>query len=224
MDASSYPRGSRGRGNLTHDAARGRPHSRNKHWSAADSVVRTNTPNHSDSERWERGGHRGGGRGRGALRGVAPIFHNVSLRLNHPPHSPQPQRTPVVRQPVHLPEAHEDVEIEEPQGEEDELYDEDDEIEPEAEAYSGSFAEIHEPELDSPEEREKFYQEVRAVSTGAPSFSTPSVAGEGTRTRKEDSDSGREDGRSFGAQTPGGCDIHCGHMHGYVPSFRTIQA
>ncbi|KJA18922.1 hypothetical protein HYPSUDRAFT_44772 [Hypholoma sublateritium FD-334 SS-4] len=161
MDASSYPRGSRGRGNLSHDAARGRPHSRNKHWSAADSVARTNTPNHSDGERWERGGHRGSGRGRGVPRGVAPIFHNVSLRLNHSPfHSPQPQRTPVVQQPVHPPEVHEDVEIEGTHDEEDELYEEGDDIEPRAETNSGSFAEIHEPELDSPEEREKFYQEL----------------------------------------------------------------
>ena len=167
MDASSYPRGTRGRGNITHDAARGRPHSRNKHWSAADSATRSNTPNHSDSERWERGGHRGGGRGRGAPRGVAPVFHNVSLRLNHSPsHSPQPRRAPVVRQPVHPPEVHEDVEIEEVQDQGDEFDVVEDDMALGAETNSGAFAEIHEPELDSPEEREKFYQEVRASSVG----------------------------------------------------------
>ncbi len=110
-------------------------------------------------------GHRGGGRGRGAPRGVAPIFHNVSLRLNHSPsHSPQPQRAPVVRQPVHPPEVHEDVEIEEVQDQGDELGAVEDDMALGAETNSGAFAEIHEPELDSPEEREKFYQEVRAFT------------------------------------------------------------
>ncbi|CAA7264544.1 unnamed protein product [Cyclocybe aegerita] len=154
MDGSSFPRGGRARGGASYDSGgRARPHSRSKHWSAPDGGSRSHTPNNSDSERWERGGHRGGGRGRGVTRG-APKFHNVSLRLNQPslPHSPA-----VVNEPTESNAQDEDV---------DKIIDEEDqeveqggEVDEDGEEDEG-FQEIHEPELDSPEEREKFYQEL----------------------------------------------------------------
>ncbi|KIM44074.1 hypothetical protein M413DRAFT_9323 [Hebeloma cylindrosporum] len=151
MDGSSYTRGGRGRGGIAREpgGTRGRPLSRNKHWSANDS--RSSTPNHSDSERWERGGHRGGGRGRGAPRGSPRKFPNVSLRLNN---SPKPEQQPVPHAEEHHDEEDPQVEEEEVNGDgHDEEMLEDDELDQ-------PFQEIHEPELDNPEDREKFYQEL----------------------------------------------------------------
>ena len=148
MEGPIFARGGRGRGGTIYDGSggRGRPTSRNKHWSASEGGSRTHTLNSTDSERWERGGYRGGGRGRGG-RGNAPKFHNVSLRLNNTPKqftSPdQPPQLPTDEESVY-----ENVDQDmNGQVEEDE---EDD----------GSGHVIQEPELDNPEEREKFYQEV----------------------------------------------------------------
>ncbi|KAF8962842.1 SAC3/GANP/Nin1/mts3/eIF-3 p25 family-domain-containing protein [Flammula alnicola] len=158
MDGSSYTRAGRGRGGVIHDAggARGRPHSRNKHWSATDGGSRSSTPNRSDSERWERGGYRGGGRGRSSSRGAPRVFHNVSLRVNDSPS--QQQRATMDSTPIHNGETHDEVGVEGEEHEEDEFYDEEQVMEPEAE--EPTHNEINEPELNSPEEREKFYQEL----------------------------------------------------------------
>jgi hypothetical protein len=64
METASHPRG-RGSGLNGHGArGRGRGGSKNKHWT-------TPGAGGTDSDRWERGGHRGGGRGRGAHK---PLF------------------------------------------------------------------------------------------------------------------------------------------------------
>ena len=152
MDGSSYTRSGRGRGGISREpgGTRGRPLSRNKHWSANDS--RGSTPNHSDSERWERGGHRGGGRGRGASRGAPRQFPNVSLRVNN---SSRPEQQPMPQEEVHHEEVKPQVEEEEVNGLDEEMSEDDELDQP--------FQDIHEPELDTPEDREKFYQEVRFV-------------------------------------------------------------
>src|SRR6266446_6531149 len=118
MDGSSYTRVSRGRGGIAREpgGTRGRPVSRNKHWSANDS---RGTLNHSDSDRWERGGHRGGGRGRGAPRGPPRTFPNVSLRVNRPSRPEQPvQHENEHHEEVAQQEEEEDDNIEEGQEEE----------------------------------------------------------------------------------------------------------
>ncbi|KAF9552870.1 hypothetical protein CPC08DRAFT_822619 [Agrocybe pediades] len=171
MDGPLYTRGSRGRGGIMHEGGgRGRPHSRNKHWSASDPPSRTTTPNHSDSERWERGGHRGGGRGRGrgAPRGAPRTFPNVSLRVNHAQAPQQHHNRPHFVQPtIPLPQS-EEAYVEEDQG--DEEFEEEDagdgeehadeEVADEEVAGDALFPEIHEPVLETAEEREKFYQEL----------------------------------------------------------------
>lgn len=148
MEAPAFLRGGRGRGGIVHDGigGRGRPHSRNKHWSSQDGGSRSHTPNNVDNERWERGGHRGGGRGRGHSRGAAPKFHNVSLRLNNTRH--------------HVPAPEVPSRLEQPQEDGDDgdtLADIDQDMDSEDD---GSGHLIQEPELDSQEERDKFYQEV----------------------------------------------------------------
>ena len=151
MDGSSYTRGGRGRGSIAREpgGTKGRPLSRNKHWSANDS--RGSTPNHSDSERWERGGHRGGGRGRGAPRGAPRQFPNVSLRVNN---LSRPEQQPVPHEEEHHEDetTHVEEDANEEDGHDEEMFEDDEPDQP--------FQEIHEPELDNPEEREKFYQEV----------------------------------------------------------------
>lgn len=134
-----------------HDAANegGRPRSRNKIWSAGEGGSRsgTSTPHHADSERWQRGGHRGGGRGTRGTRGSrggrgVSKFSNVSLRLA-PPKNPPPV----------------DVEVEyNEHGDENEN---ENEAEEEDEVEQVGSNRIREPELETQEERERFYQEVR---------------------------------------------------------------
>lgn len=125
----SFSRG-RGRGAGGHEVnGRGRQ-SKNKSWVAGGSRSGTSTPNRSEGDRWERGGHRGS-RGRGT--GRPQTFPNASIVVTHPP---------VFENMV--------------SGDDDE-YQEQDEGEQEDELGE----EIDEPELDSPEAREKFYQEVR---------------------------------------------------------------
>ncbi|KAJ3510677.1 hypothetical protein NLJ89_g4539 [Agrocybe chaxingu] len=154
MDGPLFQRGGRARGTAPYDSGgRARPHSRNKHWSAPDGGSRSHTPNNSDSERWERGGYRGGGRGRGVTRG-APNFHNVSLRLNQPT---KPHSLAFVNEPTEFNAQEED--IDEIIDEGDQEAEEEREVEELGEEDEG-FQEIHEPELDLPEEREKFYQEL----------------------------------------------------------------
>lgn len=127
----------RGRGFKTNGTS-SRPLSRNKHW--------INGQDHSgySSDGWERGGgHRGRGRGRGrggSGRGT-PVFGNQHLTV---------------------PNVHGDT----MSGAEDEGTQSDahsangmeEEEEPEV-------VEIEERELETPEEREKFYQEVRQYNT-----------------------------------------------------------
>ncbi|PPQ97115.1 hypothetical protein CVT26_000597 [Gymnopilus dilepis] len=148
MDGPLHPRGGRGRGGAPVDGgSRGRPHSRNKHWSATDGTPRSSTPNHVDSERWERGGHRASGRGRGAARGGGRRFPNVSLRVNNGPAQQTATPPTQVHDTFTEDEAEEDHEEEQQGAEEEEEEDE----------YPH---EIHEPELNTPEEREQFYQEL----------------------------------------------------------------
>ena len=166
MDGPLYIRGSRGRGGAVHEGGgRGRPHSRNKHWSATDGTSRTTTPNHSDSERWERGGHRGGGRGRGIPRGSPRKFPNVTLRVNNTPATQQHRS--FVQPPIQAPEPEPEgvqIEMEEEGAQEEGDFDEevgyDEEQVEEDVTQEPLFHEIHEPELETAEEREKFYQEV----------------------------------------------------------------
>ncbi|KAF8063426.1 SAC3/GANP/Nin1/mts3/eIF-3 p25 family-domain-containing protein [Lyophyllum atratum] len=141
MESAPHVRG-RGRGGGSHDAGR-QPHSRNRQWVAGENGQRSgsNTPYHSDGERWERGGHRGGRGGRGAHRGRGK-FSNVSLRVNSAPHANDTES----EQETIIPDGHMD------EAEEDHEEDHEEEYE-EYEA-----VELEEPPLDTLEEREKFYQ------------------------------------------------------------------
>jgi hypothetical protein len=131
---SSFRGGGRGSGSREVNG-RGR-HTKNKTWVAGGSRSGTSTPNHSDSDRWERGGHRGG-RGRGT--GQPRIFPNASLVVPHPPS---------YEDPVSGGEEQDGEEFieEDADNQEDEL-----------------IEEVEEPELDTQEAREKFYQEVRVA-------------------------------------------------------------
>ncbi len=140
-----FARGGRGRGGIGHDG-RGRPQSRNKYWSSGGST--SHTPNNADSDRWERGGHLGGGRGRGP-RGTIPKFQNASLHLNNVAPRPTPQDT--VEPNPRLEECHENE-----YGEE--IVNEDYDMDSEGDDGSGHL--IQEPELETQEERDKFFQEV----------------------------------------------------------------
>lgn len=113
------------------NGASSRPHSRNKQWING----LDNSGHGSDSERWERGGpRRGRGRGRGSARST-PQPHQLSQHLT-------------------VPGAQEDT----LSGTEDEGQDdaysgmEDDEVE---------VVDLDEKDPETPEERERFYQEVR---------------------------------------------------------------
>ena len=142
---SPFLRGGRGRGGIGHDG-RGRPFSRNKHWSATDgSRSQSHTPNTSDSERWERGGHRGGGRGRGYSRGITPKFNSVTLRLDNT--RQQQEGAETTSQVEGLEAARGDGAL---NGDHDMGHEEED----------GFGHLIQEPELETQEERDKFYQEV----------------------------------------------------------------
>ncbi|KAK2464989.1 hypothetical protein APHAL10511_003065 [Amanita phalloides] len=85
METIQHARGHRLRGTAQDEvAATRRLYSRNKQWVASENGSRTstNTTNHVDDERWERGGHRGGRGVRGVTRGTRR-FPNVSLRVKH---------------------------------------------------------------------------------------------------------------------------------------------
>lgn len=142
----SFGRG-RGRGGgRGHDVhGRGRPHSRNKTWVANSAGSSQDTPGHADGGRWERGGHRAGP-GRGIDRPRS--FPNASLVVKHPPQV-------FGGLPNGDEEVYEEHEEEGDYHEEDEGMEEEDEDE--------LHEEIDEPTLESQEEREKFYQEVRTI-------------------------------------------------------------
>src|ERR1700683_3073628 len=81
MDTVPSFRG-RARGAGGHEPnGRGRQ-SKNKTWVAGGSRSGTSTPNHNESDRWERGGHRGS---RGRRTGRPRTFANASLVVTHPP-------------------------------------------------------------------------------------------------------------------------------------------
>lgn len=134
MEAASHVRHSRTRGSGTHDS---RLHSRNKHWVGGESGQRSgsSTPYHSDGERWERGGHRGGRGTRGVSRGGRGKFSNLSFRVSS---TSQNERTEPSREGSTI----------------------DDHMEDAASENLEEFIEPEEPLLETPEEREKFYQEV----------------------------------------------------------------
>lgn len=127
------PLQSRGRG-FKINGASSRPTSRNKQWVNGQD----NSGHSSDGERWERGGvhRRGRGRGRGGSGRATPLFPNQHLTV---------------------PNVHEDV-----------LSGTDDDG-AQSDTHSANGMEDNEPtavehddkELETPEEREKFYQEVR---------------------------------------------------------------
>lgn len=129
-----------------------RSHSRNRQWTAPDASSRSgqSTTSHADGERWERGGGRGGPRGRGRGRGGRK-FPNQTLRNNV---VPQPKE--VVPTQEH--DAHTDVE--------EEMEDVQDDTNDDFYATDFEFPEIDEPELETQEERERFYQEVREPFLG----------------------------------------------------------
>ncbi|KAG6836633.1 hypothetical protein H0H93_005660 [Arthromyces matolae] len=128
MDSAPHARG-RGRGT----------HSRNRQWVAGENGQNsgTSTPNHSDSERWERGGHRGGHKGRGVFRG-RPKFSNASLRTTPAP--------PTSTSRIDLASVSHETDEEMVELEEEYTNDE------------GFEEESDEPALESAEEREKFWQ------------------------------------------------------------------
>ncbi|KAM6499495.1 SAC3 domain containing protein [Amanita muscaria] len=134
METVQNPRTFRGRG-VAHEGIVGnrRPHSRNKQWVAPENGSR-NPTNHVDSELRERGGHRNGaGRGsRGTSRGIRR-FPNVSLHVKHSPHMSNTDNG--ASDTENLDTLVSDSDMEDADGPE-------------------------EPELESQEEREKFYQEL----------------------------------------------------------------
>lgn len=164
MEGTSFTRGARGRGGTGGRGTRGWNPSRNKHWSTTEGTgsSRSNTPIPGHGERWERGGHRGGGRGRGAPRGSPRKFPNVSLRLNHPTVAKQPafEDNAEIQSDDNYEEYEEDNELHVEEQEEEHHEDEVNE-EASADEEIDSIPEIHEPEFETAEEREKFYQEVR---------------------------------------------------------------
>jgi hypothetical protein len=118
METSIHPRISRGRGSGVIDAAGVRTlPSKNKQWVPDQGGNRVSA--HSESERWERGGHYAG-RSRGSMRGTRK-FQNVSLT-----------RTPRELGGDYKGESH-DVPV------------------------------VEDPDPSTPDEREKFYQEVCAM-------------------------------------------------------------
>lgn len=148
MEDSAFPRGARGRGWIGHEG-RARPLSRNKHWSAADGGrSQSHTP---ESERWERGGHFGGGRGRGHLRGTTPRFCNASLRLDNS----RPQQKGI-SQEVAGAASHVDVDERQEAANGEDALDVDHDMAYEEEE---AFGHIQEPELETQEDRDRFYQE-----------------------------------------------------------------
>ncbi|KAF5344851.1 hypothetical protein D9756_011184 [Leucocoprinus leucothites] len=136
----------------------GRGHSRNRQWTAnTGSSSTTGTGHGTEGERWERGGApgRGSGRGRGGPRGRGAIpgrkFPNQTLRNNY---SAKPTTTTTtVAANVN---SHQDMK-------EEDMFDathHDDEEEEGDDAEEFEFPEIQEPEFETQEEREKFYQEL----------------------------------------------------------------
>lgn len=108
-----------------------RPGSRNKQWLAPGQEG--HHTNGNDSERWERGGgpRRGVGRGRGRGRGTGTVSDRSTPHLT----------VPVLREePTSGTEEEGMTDVEDMENEEDE---------------------VDERQLETPEEREKFYQEVR---------------------------------------------------------------
>jgi len=134
MEPAAHLRTTRTRGPGINDPAGGgrRPHSRNKQWVAIESDAPSGrrTPSHVDGERWERGGHRGGRGTRGIVRGGLHQFPNASLRIAHSLPNSSAATT-------------DDEDNRGGEGGEDE------------ENY-----ELEDQDPDTPEEREKFYQEV----------------------------------------------------------------
>jgi nuclear mRNA export protein SAC3 len=127
----------RGRGAGGHEVnGRGRQ-SKNRTWVGSGSRSGTNTPNlnHIEGDRWERGGHRGS---RGREQNRPRSFPNASLVVPHPP----------AFENLMSGDEDEDEYQEEDENEQDELNED-----------------VEEPELDTPEAREKFYQEVRSKIT-----------------------------------------------------------
>lgn len=132
MDAGISFRRGRGRGG--HETnGRGRPHSKNKTWVAGSLRNGTSASNHVENERWERGGNRGGRNKRGSRNQNLAIF-NASRESQ----TPAPADAMDGEEEEHHEEEYED------EVEEDEL-----------------IEETEEPILETPEAREKFYQEVR---------------------------------------------------------------
>jgi nuclear mRNA export protein SAC3 len=132
MDIAPPSSRGRGRGAGGHEVnGRGRQ-SKNKTWVSGGSRSGANAPNHGEGDRWERGGHH---RSRG--RGTGPrTFPNASLVITQP-------------------SAFENL-VSGDEEEDEEEYQEEDMNEQE----DALSEEIEEPELDTPEAREKFYQEV----------------------------------------------------------------
>lgn len=139
MEAFSHAQTtSRARGNDIPGGSRRGGH-RNKQWVAGETNGGARN-GHGESERWERASYRGGGRGiRGAPRGLPTSrkFPNATLRVNRP--------TPSVfgangnTSVSERDQQHESHEVDE----EEDVY------------------EVEDHPSDTPEERERFYQEVR---------------------------------------------------------------
>lgn len=130
MDTTSLFGKDRGR-NASHEVnGRGRQ-SKNKTWVSGGSKSGTSTPNHNEGDRWERGGRGGRRRGTGRPR----TFPNTSLVVTHS-HTSENSVS-----------GNEEEDPEDYQEDEDEQQDQ-------------LIQDIEEPELDTPEVREKFYQEV----------------------------------------------------------------
>jgi hypothetical protein len=128
--------------------------------------------NHTDGERWERGGARGGQRGRGRGRGGRK-FPNQTLR-NTATTAPK-DLTPT-------------KEYDAPADAEEEMGYVQDDANEDLYATDFEFPEIEEPDFETQEERERFYQEVCRLCfillNGPDVFSQ--LVGEGSRRRKEE--------------------------------------
>lgn len=136
METAQQPRGTRLRG-AAHNSltVQRRPHSRHRQWLAPENGPRgnlNNTTNHGEGERGGRGGYRGGRGARGTSRGMRR-FPNVSLHVKPNPAMPADDAGASDNETSFPIVGDSDME---------------------------DITGPEEPELESQEEREKFYQEV----------------------------------------------------------------
>ena len=87
---------------------------------------------------------------------------------------------------------------------------------------------VDDPDPETPEERERFYQEVRFSffafnERDLPFYIFCKQVGESTRGRTQEGYRRRENGRSTSRKTLGGRDYHGWNVYGYVSPIRTVS-